>query len=178
MNQLNSIALIPAGQTFRPHGVKGEIEVEVEEILLEWIKKEKIVFFYVNGTPVPFWLEEIRDDARIFFRFEEITTPEAARMLSHKTFYADRSRLPKRMIQAMEESLDADALTGFILEDVQSQREAVIQSVEEYPSQLMAEVILDDKKMMIPLHPDFIVKMDKKNRRLIVSLPDGLFDLT
>ncbi|MFN8331360.1 MAG: hypothetical protein U0T81_09115 [Saprospiraceae bacterium] len=73
--------------------------------------------------------------------------------------------------------MEADALTGFILEDVQSQREAIIQSVEEYPSQLMAEVILDDKKIMIPLHPDFIVKMDKKNKRIKVRLPEGLFDL-
>jgi len=177
VNEVNSIALIPAGQTFRPHGVKGEIEVDVDEILLDWIKKEKIVFFYVDGTPVPFWLEEIRNDARIFFRFEEITTPEAARMLSHKPFFADRSRLPKKIIQALEESLEADALTGFILEDVQSQREAVIESVEEYPSQLMAEVMLDDKKIMIPLHPDFIVKIDKKNKRIKVSLPEGLFDL-
>ncbi|MFN8331359.1 MAG: hypothetical protein U0T81_09110 [Saprospiraceae bacterium] len=48
--------------------MKGEIEVDVDEILLEWIKKEKIVFFFVNGTPVPFWLEEIRNDARIFLQ--------------------------------------------------------------------------------------------------------------
>lgn len=177
MNKKEAIQLIPAGRTFRTHGIKGEIEVEADELLLGWIEKEKIVFFHVDGSAVPFWIDEIRHEARIFFRFEDISTPEAARALVHKEFFIDRSRLPSSILKKLDGRLEGPGLEGFMMEDKTSGRQALILSVEEYPSQLMAEVELDQKKIMIPLHPDLISRIDKKNKKIFVQLPEGMFDL-
>ena len=49
--------------------------------------------------------------------------------------------------------------------------------VIEQPHQVLCKIMLDGKEALIPVHEDSLDKLDKKNRKLYVNLPDGLLDI-
>lgn len=52
----------------------------------------------------------------------------------------------------------------------------VIEVIEQ-PHQVLCTILIEGKEALIPIHEDSLQKMDKKNRKLYVSLPDGLLDI-
>ncbi len=52
-----------------------------------------------------------------------------------------------------------------------------ITEVIEQPHQLLCKIIINSKEALIPVHQDFIEKIDKKNRQIFLDLPDGLLDI-
>jgi 16S rRNA processing protein RimM len=52
----------------------------------------------------------------------------------------------------------------------------VIEVIEQ-PHQLLCVVLIDNKEVLIPVHEEFLKKLDKKNKKIYVSLPDGLLDI-
>ncbi|MCC6816200.1 MAG: hypothetical protein IT267_07310 [Saprospiraceae bacterium] len=171
------IELLHIGKTFKTHGIKGEIEIEVEEIFLDWLLKTKIFFLKMDGNPVPYWIESIRTDSRIFIKIEDIDSPEVAKLLTHKEIYIDKTRVPKDLLEEHNQDLSHIGFEGFQLIDINSGVAAMILQVIEYPSQLMVEVEFKNRKLMLPLHEDFIKTLDQKNKTIKVSLPDGIFEI-
>jgi 16S rRNA processing protein RimM len=49
--------------------------------------------------------------------------------------------------------------------------------VIEQSHQLLCKIILDGKEALIPIHEDSLEKIDKKNRKLFLNLPEGLLDI-
>ena len=52
-----------------------------------------------------------------------------------------------------------------------------ILEVIEQPHQILCTIILNEKEALIPLHEDSLEKIDKKHRKIYVTLPDGLLDI-
>ena len=52
----------------------------------------------------------------------------------------------------------------------------VIEVIEQ-PHQVLCKIMLENKEALIPVHEDSLKKIDKKNKKLFVNLPDGLLDI-
>lgn len=52
-----------------------------------------------------------------------------------------------------------------------------ILEVIEQPHQVLCVILLDGKEALIPVHEDSLEKIDAKNRKVYVELPDGLLDI-
>lgn len=52
-----------------------------------------------------------------------------------------------------------------------------IMEVIEQPHQLLCKIIVKGKEVLIPVHDDFVKKIDKKKRQILVDLPDGLLEI-
>jgi 16S rRNA processing protein RimM len=52
-----------------------------------------------------------------------------------------------------------------------------ILEVIEQPHQVLCRIELQQKEVLIPINEETLQKTDKKNRKIIVKLPDGLLDL-
>ena len=61
--------------------------------------------------------------------------------------------------------IEDDKLLGKILE------------VIEQPHQVLCRIDINGKEAYIPLHEETIIKMDRKNNRVIVALPPGLLEI-
>jgi ribosomal 30S subunit maturation factor RimM len=75
------------------------------------------------------------------------------------------------------EGNDLDKLVGFNIKTEAGQIIGKIQSIEEYPQQLMA-IIMDDNqnRLLIPLASEFMIDLDVSNSLLIMNLPEGLIE--
>ena len=68
------------------------------------------------------------------------------------------------------------ALLGFnIINDGEDLGE--ILEVIEQPHQVLCSILLNGKEALIPIHEDSLEKVDTKNRKVYVNLPDGLLEI-
>lgn len=171
------IQLVKIGSSYKAHGIKGELEVFIEEPVLQWLRKEKVIFFNVNGNDVPFWITNIRDDSRIFIQLEDVHSPESLKSLCNKDIFIDKNKVPQRIWDSFEETISNNDLEGFTLIDQLSGNKAMIKLIQEFPNQLMATVEFNEREIYIPLHPDFIKKIDVHQKTILASLPEGIFEV-
>ena len=52
-----------------------------------------------------------------------------------------------------------------------------IEEVIEQPHQILCSIIYNGKEALIPIHEDSLEKVDIKNRKVFVTLPDGLLEI-
>ena len=52
-----------------------------------------------------------------------------------------------------------------------------ILEVIEQPHQVLCAILLNGKEALIPIHEDSLEKVDTKNRKVFVSLPEGLLEI-
>ena len=53
----------------------------------------------------------------------------------------------------------------------------IIQSINDSTAQALFEVLKEDKQLLIPVNDDIITKVDRKNKAIYVTTPEGLVDL-
>jgi 16S rRNA processing protein RimM len=173
------IHLIEAGHSYKVHGIKGELVIDFFPQYRKHILKSGVVFFMVEGNAVPFFINSFKESDDLLVRFKEIDTPEKARELSNQPVYIDDKGIVIEELKEEEEGQldEINFLINFQIEDVNSGFHGRIKNLEEFPSQLMALVESDSKEFMIPIHEDWIVKIDQKKKHIRVMLPEGLLDL-
>ncbi len=85
-------------------------------------------------------------------------------------------------ISLSDEIIESEGLVykfteGFKVMDIHQGEIAEIEEVVEFPQQEMAYVTYNDKTILLPLHPNFIVEIDRENKIITMNLPEGLLDL-
>jgi 16S rRNA processing protein RimM len=124
---------------------------------------------------VPYFVERAKLHKTQLLRtsIEDVKNEIEADKLIGKAVYLPLNQLPK---------LDDDKfyyheIVGF--EVIESSRGVVgiITDVNDTSSQVLLEVDHKQKTVLIPLVDDLLQKVDKKNKKLHISIPDGLLDL-
>ncbi len=172
------ISFIPAGRTLKAHGVKGELELDLDEELKEEILKQGVLFIDLSGDKVPFYIRNYRDEGRFFVAFEDVDSPEAAKLLSQKEIYTDEDRLSSAAKKkSKEEESDQDLYVGYTITDLNSGKKAIVESMTEFPGQWMAELRYGDAIIRMPFHQDLIEMIDPAQKSILVRLPEGIWEL-
>lgn len=170
---------IQVGNTRKPFGVNGELKLQIEPQYFEDVLKTDVLFIEINGALVPYFIDQIKTTADLIVQFEDLDTREkAAKLVSRPVYLHERNILPPETKEIPVEAIEPHLkYLNYLVEDVNSGPVGKILKIEAYPQQDMAFVEYEGRKVMIPLHPDFIIEEDKKNRKLMLDLPEGLLAL-
>ena len=87
--------------------------------------------------------------------------------------------LPLSFLPELEDSqFYYHEVIGFTVKEQTGKKIGILQSVNDQTPQALFE-ILDKKErlILVPVHDDFITKVDKKSSELTLNLPDGLLDV-
>jgi 16S rRNA processing protein RimM len=68
-------------------------------------------------------------------------------------------------------------VTGFILEDINFGKVGVIASINDSSAQPLFVVKTDHTEILVPMVDDFIEKIDRVNKKVLVRTPEGLIDM-
>lgn len=169
------IDLIPAGKSFKTHGLKGEIHIQIDELYENFIKREAVLFFNLDGNDVPYFIEKKSLKDLSLVKFKEVNSPEEAKLLCHQEFYIDRSRLTNDDFGSNIKE-DQFSLIDFEIIDSTSHKTGRIINIEEFPHQLMALVAIDSNQYYLPLREEWILEMDESKKQIHMNLPEGMFD--
>lgn len=123
------------------------------------------LFVLIDQKGVPFRINKINITGELV-DLERIDSEEKVQELIGKEVGLDQSQIP--------EDYSGTAIDGFTLKAPNANFEGIISSVQEYPGQLMLNVICNNSEYLIPFIQDWIRETDINARTLIMDLPEGL----
>jgi 16S rRNA processing protein RimM len=162
------------GKIVSAHGVRGELILRhhlgrrsslkgLECIFLEEKKQEMLPYFIESA--------KIKDGEQILLRLEGIQNREMALKLVQREVWLQEVDFHKQAAKSspigwvgyhlINEGIDL----GEILE------------IMEQTHQVLCRIEVEGKEVLIPIHGKTLKKIDKKARKLVLELPDGLLDI-
>ncbi|MRR18590.1 hypothetical protein EG827_00205 [bacterium] len=158
------------GRITKTHGFEGAVVVRSESGITREPGQGEPVFIVIDGIPVPFFTREAFSPSpvKLVISFDDYLTTESV---------SPFKGCEVRIAGEADESDDLAALDGFTLTDTNSLFTGTVTSVLQNPGQLLAVVATPAGEIFVPLHPDLIVSVDRKMKKIEMSLPEGLIQL-
>lgn len=166
---------VSVGKLGKPHGISGAFRF----LLHRELKTKKLpsyFFLHLRGQYLPFFIKttEWLEWGSGFVQFEEITTPENAKLHSGKELYLSEKEAKKIFKAQVGEW---DFLVGYKVIEQTSGEVGTVISIEEMPAQILLTLQSHAGEHIIPLVDDFVVSIHKPRKEINLQLPNGLLDL-
>lgn len=159
------------GMFNKPHGIHGELSFTFTDDVFDRMEAEYLICL-LDGIFVPFFLEEyrFRSDSTALVKLEGVDTAERARMFTNVEVY-----FPVRHAEDLGMgNLTWDYFIGFRIEDASHGDLGEVVEVDTATINTLFVVDHQGEELLIPAQEDFIVDIDRENRRITMRLPEGL----
>lgn len=162
------------GKIAGTHGVAGQVVLEHSLGKKTSLKGLKAIF--VENTKdrfLPYFVSDAKakNDTEVFITLEGIGSKESARPLLKKEIW-----LPETDFKTFAANAAPISLLGYHIINYGEDLGEVIEVIEQ-PHQVLCKIMLEAKEALIPVHEGSLKQMDKKNRKLLLELPEGLLDI-
>lgn len=135
----------------------------LETLFIEKRKEELLPYFIESA--------KVKSDEELYVKLEGIGSRETAQAIVQKQVWLTEDEFHKYAGKSAPISL-----LGFHIIEEQNDLGEILEVIEQ-PHQLICVILLDGKEALIPLHEETLLKIDKKNKKVLVKLPDGLLDI-
>lgn len=155
-------------------GINGQLVLEHNLGKKTSLKGLENIFIERNENSfLPYFIEsaKIKNDREVYLKLEGISSKEAAHHLIKNEVWLAENDFKKLAAVAAPISL-----LGYMVLNEKEEIGEVIEVIEQ-PHQVLCKIILDNKEALLPVHGETLEKIDKKNRRLFLNLPQGLLDI-
>lgn len=162
------------GKLVATYGLKGEIilvhslgkKTSLKGLETLFIEEKKDSF-------IPYFIEsaKIKSETETYVKFEGIESKEAAHKLIQKEIW-----LLENDFKKFADKSAPISLLGFTMINEDEDLGEILEIIEQ-PHQVLCKILLDGKEALIPIHEEFLGKIDKKGRKVYVTLPDGLLEI-
>ncbi len=127
------------------------------------------IFVESGGSKVPYLIQENQPVKNGFIlKLEDVNNiNEAASFVGKKAWIEEKYLIYE----------EQDEFLGYTVMDSVKGNLGAVQRVVKNPGNEFMEIIFQTKTILLPLHPDFIVKTDHKQRIIYYKAPEGLVDL-
>lgn len=162
------------GKIIRRHGFKGEVLIKLDTDEPELYSKLESAFLEIDGMLVPFFFARCtqQHNANLRILFEDIPNEQIDRLIG-ASVYLPLSFLP----QLSDNQFYFHEIEGYKVIDTRYGAVGTILRVNDSGPQALFEIENNNKEVLIPVNDDFIKNVDKKNRIIEVTTPEGLIEL-
>ncbi len=158
------------GLLSKTHGIHGTMVLRVDGNFKDDLSKGEFLFVSIDATMIPFFIEDIRvvgDDA--FIKFADVDSERDATVIKGRSVFIPGKK--------EERFIDFNSYIGFQVRDENSGRGGLITSYHDQDENPLLVLNSDEKEFLIPVHHEFILSVDEKEKIIIMCLPEGIFDL-
>ncbi len=163
------------GKVLKSHGTSGWLRLMIEDTHKSYIKSGAYIFIDIDGSKVPFRIDEVEDNAHFVIRLEDLHHKSESDLLSGKEIWIPMENVKSRHLKSTRNL--RDAWDQYQIEDVETLARYSILKVTELPQQTMASILVDQKELLIPLSEPLIESIDKEEKIIRMHIPEGLLDL-
>lgn len=163
------------GKIVKKYSFKGEVLAKLDTDEPNLYENLDAIFVNLRGNLVPFIVEkaQLHKSELLRIKFEDVATEADANALIKSELYLPLTALPK---------LDDDKfyyheIIGYTVEDSNYGTVGSIKAINDTSAQAIFEIEKDGKEILIPMNDDIITKIDKPNKTILVTTPEGLIDL-
>jgi 16S rRNA processing protein RimM len=162
------------GWIAKPHGLKGEVTIMLEDDAPEDLSSIESVFLEQNSRLVPYFIEALSaQDRKAFIKFEDVDSLEQAKKISKQSVYISKSFRPK----ADHDEFYDDEVVGFEVHDQVNGLLGEIREVMQAGPNRLLVIKHGDKEVLIPVNGPFITSINKAKKKMTVDLPEGFLEL-
>lgn len=162
------------GKITKTHGLKGEVILWLDVDFPEDYEDLESLFLEVKGELVPYFIENYRlSGNRAIVHFEDIDSFEKAENLVNLQAFLPLDELPE---------LDNDQfyyheIIGYQIVDKNLGNLGTVQTVHSMQAQDLLVMDYKGKEVLIPVIDEIVLKAEKEQKILHVSLPEGLLEV-
>lgn len=176
MHTINKDNCLNIGFFQKPHGVFGTLILNFSEGLEDIVDQTSVFLVETEGILVPWFTAD--DGIRVISSktalvdLDWIDDEESAKRLSGKSVWVENTGIATELNTAVE-----DEWTGYRIFDSHVELVGEVTGVNDYSGNLVFTVATSKGELLLPFHHDLAGHHDRKNKTLILELPDGIFDL-
>jgi 16S rRNA processing protein RimM len=164
------------GKIAKKFSFKGEVLLYLDTDEPELYENMESVFVDINNNLIPFFIEQSALHKNDFLRvkFEDVNSEaDADEILGHDIY------LPLKMLPKLEgNKFYFHEVIGFDIEDKRLGIIGKIVSINDSAAQPLFEVLKDGvTEILIPMIDQFLVEIDRKNKKVKMDLPEGLIEM-
>jgi len=167
---------VKVGFIQKPHGIHGELVIRFQEEYYETLEECPTLFLEIDHLLVPFFIAEqglrFKSGESVITQLDWVDTDKKAKALCGMSVYIDQNDVVESELE-----MSAHALIGFMLIDEELGVIGEIDQVHDYSGNVLLSVEYQGKEALVPLNEDLIVSIDEDNREIVLSIPEGLFNL-
>ena len=162
------------GKIAKKFSFKGEVLAYLDTDEPELYENLESVFVEFNKNLVPFFIESssLHKNDFLRIRFEDMNTEEDADAIMNCPIYLPISMLPK----LSGNKFYFHEVIGFEIEDKRVGVFGKIVSINDTTAQPLFEVENGAVQLLIPMIDQFLVKIDRPNKKVLMDLPEGLIE--
>lgn len=161
------------GKITKPFGFKGQVVFFLDVDEPDNYAGLDAVFVEVKGTLLPYFIKEMKINGnKATVTFEDISADEAHSLVGCNLF------LPLEMLPKLTGNrFYYHEIIGWQVIDSEKGNIGTIASVIDYPAQALFQIMKNDKEILIPIIDEVIKKVDRKEKTMYITAPNGLIDL-
>jgi 16S rRNA processing protein RimM len=162
------------GKIVAIHGLKGELLLKHELGKKTSLKGLSAIFTEDRKNSfLPWFIEtaSIKSEEEIYLKLEGVDTREAAMKFTQKEIWLPETDFKKYAAKSAPASL-----LGYTIINAGTSLGEILEVIEQ-PHQLLCRLLINEKEVLVPLHEEFLEKIDHKKKQVQVVLPEGLLDV-
>lgn len=176
MNSLDIQDFFPIGTIIKPHGLKGDMVIEVEEGFEEILAESDYLLVEVEGGLVPFFISgegiNFRTSTTLCLAFDDLDSAEKVRRYCGCKIYLHKDETGEQA--AGEEFSELIGVTAF---DKLRGKLGKIIHIDDFSGNVVLTIEYGSHEILIPLSENLIIQFDETKRELHLDCPEGLIDL-
>ena len=163
------------GKITKKYSFKGELIISLDTDEPEIYKNLKTVFININGRLIPYFIEKSKSQKKATLRvkFEDINSEEEALSVINKEVYLPLENLP----ELKGKKFYYHEIIGYNVVDTNHGNIGIIIKVEDKTSQSIFIIKNNGKEILIPVNDNIIQMINRKNKTIHITAPNGLIDL-
>lgn len=162
------------GRIVRKYSFKGQVVVKLDSDNPEMYEQMESVFVEMGGNLVPFFIDDIllQKGNQLRIKFEGIDSEADADAIMKCGLYLPEDFLP----ELDEDEFYFHEVIGSRVIDQSHGDIGELVGINDQTAQSLFIIQDGEKEILIPMHDDFIDKVDKAAKKLYISAPKGLID--
>jgi 16S rRNA processing protein RimM len=165
---------VQAGVVTSPHGIKGAVVIRFVKSFAGLFRQCNQLWLMKNHPPKPYRIEEITiQSARSIVKLEGVNTYEQSLLLKGGQVMFPISMLPP----ARDKQFYPFEIIGYHIMDSHYGLLGPITEVYDLPQHPVAQILVNNHEVLIPMADDFIRKIDRKQKQINMQLPSGILEI-
>jgi 16S rRNA processing protein RimM len=157
------------------HGYKGELTAYLDTEVLNDYQEVESIFVEVKGQIIPYFVETLssKTNKTVKVKLEGVDTEDQAKSLVKAKIFI----LKEDLSETDETRLELRTILGYEVIDHLKGNIGRVHQILELAGNPQLEIDFNGKMILLPLHEDFIKKIDNEGKKVEVESPEGLIDL-
>jgi len=163
------------GKIVKKYSFKGELLVKLDTDEPRQFLKMESVFVEQHKKLIPFFIDAVslHKSTLLRVKFQEVQSEADANTLLGAELYLPLDLLPK----LSGKQFYYHEIIGFKVEDEKFGYVGIITGVNDNTSQALFEIDHLGKEVLIPIADDFIKKVDRESKTILLNAPEGLINM-